>query len=73
MPHDMHGNELRADDVVYVPCRVTKIHPNPGHCNVDLETVEPMWPSTIRSNMCLNGRQMSKAAPAPTEAPAPPA
>ena len=43
MPHDIHGKELRVDDLVAVRCRVKEIYLGEEFCNVTLETVEPMF------------------------------
>jgi hypothetical protein len=58
MPHDRNGVELHVDDYVYIVCKVTAVQPTHEYCNVNLETVEPMFPGTYKSTLTLNARQV---------------
>lgn len=61
MPHDRNGKLLKVGDVVNVPCRVTQLHEGTEHCNVQLETLEPMPPYTEPYTLSLNTRQTELA------------
>ena len=69
MPHDRSGNQLAVGDLVAVPCRVARVTTGEEYCNVDLETVHPMFPTQTPSTVTLNARQVEKQ---DTHAPAPP-
>lgn len=62
MPHDKQGAEVHVGDVVTVRCRVKEIHLTEQYCNVQLETVEPMYPGEGRSMLTLNAKQTEKVA-----------
>lgn len=62
MPHDRDGNRLSVGDKVLVPCLVKAIHDTEDYCNVDIETVAPMFPSDKRSALTLNAKQLILAA-----------
>ncbi len=65
MPHDMNGNELKVGSTVYVPCSVKAIHLTEEYCNLDLETNIAMYPSSNRSALTLNSRQVVRKASNP--------
>jgi hypothetical protein len=60
MPHDRDGKVLSIGDYVYVPCVVTMIATVEEHCNVTLETVEPMYPGDYKTTITLNSKQVEK-------------
>ena len=60
MPHDRDGKLLSVGDEVLVPCRIKTIHDTEGYCNVDLETLQPMYPGDTRSLVVLNAKQVVK-------------
>ena len=61
MPHDKNGNLLSVGDTVNVSCRIKAIHDTEGYCNVDLETLQPMYPSDNKSFLVLNAKQVLKS------------
>ncbi len=63
MPHDRNDNVLQVGDVVMVPCRVKAIHLTEEFCNLDLETIEVLFPSNNRSALTLNAKQTVKPWP----------
>jgi len=63
MPHDRDGKTVNVRDEVLVPCRVTAIHDTDDYCNLNLETLHPMYPGTWPSQLTLNVRQVIKVAP----------
>lgn len=60
MPHDIHGKLLSVGDTVKVLCRVKEIHNTEEYCNVNLETLQPMYPGEHRSGIVLNAKQVEK-------------
>lgn len=58
MPHDKNGRVLTEGDLVNVPARVKRIHEGDEYCNVEIETVEPMYPGDSKSNLTLNTKQV---------------
>jgi hypothetical protein len=60
MPHDSRGEELKVGDRILVPCRIKAIHLTEDYCNVDLETVEAMFPTQTPTTLTLNSRQTVK-------------
>ncbi len=58
MPHDKHGTEVRTGDIVTVTMRVVNVYRGDEYCNLSLETVEPMYPTTNKSGLTLNTRQV---------------
>lgn len=58
MPHDKNGHQLGVGDLVLVPCYVVQVHSTQDHCNLSLETVEPMYPGTFKTDITLNTRQV---------------
>jgi hypothetical protein len=58
MPHDINGNLISVGDIVQVECRVTAVQPGTDYCNLNLETVEPMFPGDYKSSFTLNGKQV---------------
>lgn len=56
--HDRDGRPLEVGDVVNVPCKITSIVSNSEHyCNVNVETVEPMYPGDSKTSISLNAKQ----------------
>lgn len=60
MPHDKKGNPLRTGDVVAVRFTVRDVFPSEDYCNLNLETVEPMYPGEHRIALTLNTRQVER-------------
>jgi hypothetical protein len=58
MPHDCNGNVLRVGDIVDIPCRVAVIHEGEDYCNVNLETIYPMYPESALTVISLNTKQV---------------
>lgn len=64
--HDKNGKPLFKGDTVTITCVVKECTSNPDHCNVTLETVEPMFPSDdYKSTIVLNTKQVEKIDQAP--------
>lgn len=59
MPHDNAGQPLKVGDLVMIPCRVKDIYSTDEYCNVELETLYPMHPSSHHSGITLNAKQVS--------------
>lgn len=71
MPHDRNGQPLRVGDEVLVFCKVEQIHVGEEYCNVQLKTIEPMYPGEHSTVITLNGKQIVRlevAAHTPEEA-----
>lgn len=60
MPHDKNGQPLTAGDDVLIRATVTSVSPGEEYCNVNVETVEPMFPGTNKTLIVLNARQVEK-------------
>lgn len=58
MPHDKNGKEVFPGDLIFVPARVISVSPGNDYCNLNLETVEKMFPSDTTNTMTLNTRQV---------------
>lgn len=58
MPHDKNGNVLKVGDIVNVPCKIKSISMGEEYCNVELQTIEKMFPSDNTSTMNLNAKQV---------------
>lgn len=58
MPHDKNGKLLREGDEVFLRCKVTQIQPSMEYCNLNLVTVEPMFPSTTPFTLTANAKQV---------------
>lgn len=58
MPHDKKGKALKVGDVVNVKCKVIHINDGSDYCNVGLQTVEPMFPTSDPSSLSLNAKQV---------------
>lgn len=58
MPHDLSGNELKVGDRVLIPCRIKALHLTEEYCNLDLETIQPMYPGDKLNNFTLNSKQI---------------
>jgi hypothetical protein len=63
MPHDKNGRVIVAGDVVNIPCTVRDVQQGEEFCNVNLETIEPMFPRKDRSVITLNARQVELVVP----------
>ncbi len=60
MPHDKNGQELKVGDTVNIEATVTDVQLGEEFCNVNLETVEPMFPGEHKTLIVLNARQTEK-------------
>ena len=60
--HDKFGREIKAGDLVLVPCVVRETYQTDEYCNVKVSTTEPMFPGNERTTMTLNTRQVVKGA-----------
>jgi hypothetical protein len=58
MPHDKNGKLLKAGDEVIVRCEVKTIHAGEEFCNLQVETIEPMFPMNNRIGITLNTKQV---------------
>lgn len=65
MPHDRKGNLLKVGDIVMVPAQVIGTHRHDEYYNVNLETVELMYPGIGVSYFSLNSKQVDKVEPLP--------
>jgi len=62
MPHDKNGTLLSVGDEVVVHAIVTRLSAGEDYCNVNAETLEPMYPGTGKSSFSLNAKQFVKVA-----------
>ena len=60
MPHDLRNTPLKVGDRVSVPCVITAIQQGEEMCNLTVQTLHPMFPSTNLSSMALNTKQVVK-------------
>lgn len=60
MQHDRNGDEVKVDDVVLVPFRVTWIGGSKDYCNLNLTTL-PLGQGEVFVTISLNSRQVEKA------------
>jgi len=60
MPHDKNGQQLSVGDDVLIRATVTNVSAGEEYCNVNLETVEPMFPGEHKTPIVLNARQVEK-------------
>lgn len=60
MPHDRKGNLLSVGDHVVIEATVTQVQPGEEYCNVQLETIEPMYPGDSKSTITLNAKQVTR-------------
>lgn len=60
MPHDKNGELLKVGDHVVVECEVVEVYAATDFCNVQLQFVEPMYPSDRRDRVTLNAKQVTK-------------
>jgi len=60
MPHDKNGQQISVGDDVLIRATVTSVSPGEEYCNVNLETVEPMFPGEHKTPIVLNARQVEK-------------
>jgi hypothetical protein len=49
--HDINGAELKVNDVVMIPCRITALSPGDDFCNVSLETLYGRRPDGMKETM----------------------
>ena len=59
MPHDVKGQEIHVGDLVTIACTVKEIYTGTEFCNVQLETVEPMYPEVYPTTITLNTKQVN--------------
>ena len=60
MPHDKNGNALAVGDIVLIRAKVTTVSAGEEYCNLNLETVEPMFPGVAFSALSLNAKQVER-------------
>lgn len=61
MPHDKNGVILAVGDRVTVEFTVTSVSTGDEYCNVNLESVEPMYPGPHKTTLgAVNTRQTVK-------------
>jgi hypothetical protein len=60
MPHDRKGNLLQVNDIVNIPCKVTAVQTGEEYCNLNLESIEPMFPGTSKNSFVVNAKQVEK-------------
>ena len=59
MPHDKNGSLLHVGDEVYMRFIVKSISTEERDCNVNLESVEPRFPTQYKTELCaVNTRQV---------------
>lgn len=63
MPHDRNGAVVRKGDQVLVFCTVKEVQAGDEYCNVQLETVEPMYPGEYKTGITLNAKQVVRVEP----------
>jgi hypothetical protein len=61
--HDKYGKPIQTGDSVIVPCIVESTTEADEYCNVNLKTMEPMFPGNAPSTVVLNARQTVKRDP----------
>lgn len=62
MPHDKNGQVLSIGDTVLIEAKVKNVYTGDEYCNVELETVEVMYPGENKSGITLNAKQVTKKA-----------
>lgn len=67
MPHDKTGQLLAVGDRVLIECEVAEVYTGTDYCNVQLRTIDPMFPGDNRSVITLNAKQVVKSAFQPTQ------
>lgn len=60
MPHDKNGELIEVGDVLLVPVVVTRLQTDDQYCNMEVTTVEKMFPGEHFSNLILNTKQAEK-------------
>lgn len=61
MPHDKNGAELKVGDVVTVEATVKELSTGVEFCNIQLETVDPMYPGNAKTGLgWVNAKQVVK-------------
>jgi len=60
MPHDRKGNLLSIGDHVVIGATVREIQPGEEYCNLNVETIEPMYPGESKSTITLNAKQVTR-------------
>lgn len=60
MPHDRDGKELKVGDIVHIPCRIKEIHLTEEYCNLNVRSLQKMFPSDNFSDFVINSRQCVK-------------
>lgn len=61
--HDKNGNPLAVGDRITIEAEVIRCDPGEEFCNVQVRTIEPMYPSDRRDTITLNTRQLVKVLP----------
>ena len=64
MPHDKNGAPLKAGDRVTIEAVVQDVQTGEEYCNVNVKTIEPMFPGNDRTSITLNAKQVVLVPPA---------
>lgn len=62
MPHDINGKVVAVGDTVIIRAKVLNVNMGEEYCNVTVETEQPMFPGTNKSQITLNAKQVEKTA-----------
>lgn len=61
MPHDLDGNLLVPGDIVSMDFKIKAIHNTEEYCNMELESVLNLWPSSNPTTLsAVNTKQVRK-------------
>ena len=52
--HDAKGRELKVDDVVLIPVKITNLSPGDDYCNVTAATLFGRRPDGSKETFCIN-------------------
>lgn len=58
MPHDKNGKELKSGDIVTMKFKVVEVYKGEEACNLNLESVEKMYPYEYGSQAMVNTKQV---------------
>ena len=60
MPHDVNGELISDNDIVWVKCKVSGVSTSEEACNVTVQPVLPPCGSTYNTIIVLNTQQVMK-------------
>jgi hypothetical protein len=60
MPHDKNGNSLEVGDHIIIEGIISQVFTGEEYCNINVETLEPMFPGTNKSLLTLNAKQVKR-------------